>query len=943
MPRLNLRFWENGGQGSRGRKHVTEPEANEERHGLFVIEDKPAHETSAIDIVAVHGLNGHYEKTWSAHDESGQDINWLRDFLPKSVDNARVMSFGFKPVPQFDRLAAAFNNFAEQLLDLLLSKRTTKEEQSRPILFICHSLGGAIVKQALDRAHRREPYRPLLDQVLGVAFFGSPHQESDGASWSTILNNLLRTVNLGTNTNSTSVRNIEENSLDLDRISKSFIEQGKRLEICSFYEVHNMDGLGCRVVDKSSAVLGWSNETAIAIQGDHRSICRFSRIDEQNYFLVGRNLQMMARKTNGTANFPQTIISEDDSKCRDDFFTTDYESHHSRNPLPVSGTCRWILNHKIYRHWQSTQSPAFLWISADPGCGKSVLMSFLISYSLQNTATSSLQRNVCYFFFKTDNDEQRWPVNAMSAILHQIYTAQPGLIKHARQQLAIPGQNVKSLDTLWKIFSSTVEDSESNDTICFIDAFDECDELPGRQFIRLISHYFSSRAEKICRPPYLKMVIASRPENFMKAAFSRHSSIIQPQLEHGVQTDLHDTIDGGHIVGEHGLEEVDGKAIPDLKGMLQETVVPIIRLRGEDETDHISHDIELVVKAEIKDLTQAGLPLEILSNLQTELINRADRTFLWTTLIITLLKERSEAGASLRELNEILLSRDIYSIYSELLKARSSPTQARKALGIVLAAARPLTLKELNVALAVKSDHSTFNDDSNWRRPGTGTFDDLALDLVYPFENYIKSLCGHFLRIIRGKVYLVHETAREYLLSDDDEDNRGDTPLGTTMQHTFSLKSSHALLLEICVTYLYFLGKKSKYPQISVQQHPVGKLLRYAATYWTVHYRAIEFDLTSKMRPYYHNLCHPEFPGFQTWLQARSRQHDDYEPYGLHQDELQDYYLVKFKLIPEPERNRRTKDTRVVPMFSSNPGMLANHYFPLEVDETGFVSLKKMK
>ena len=126
---------------------VKEAQVIDECRGIFVVKDKPAHDTSAIDIVAVHGLGGHYEKTWSVCDESGREINWLREFLPRSVDNARIMSFGFKPILPIDELAAFFNNFAEQLLDLLLSKRTTKEEESRPILFICHSLGGIIVKQ----------------------------------------------------------------------------------------------------------------------------------------------------------------------------------------------------------------------------------------------------------------------------------------------------------------------------------------------------------------------------------------------------------------------------------------------------------------------------------------------------------------------------------------------------------------------------------------------------------------------------------------------------------------------------------------------------------------------------------------------------------------------------------------------------------------------------
>jgi len=60
-------------------------------------------------------------------------------------------------------------------------------------------------------------------------------------------------------------------------------------------------------------------------------------------------------------------------------------------------------------------------------------------------------------------------------------------------------------------------------------------------------------------------------------------------------------------------------------------------------------------------------------------------------------------------------------------------------------------------------DHEAFSETETFRRPKGGNFDELALDLIYSFENDVKLLCGHFLRIIRGRVYLVHETAREYL------------------------------------------------------------------------------------------------------------------------------------------------------------------------------------
>jgi len=41
-------------------------------------------------IVAVHGLNGHPKKTWTAN-----NVNWLRDFLPPDIPNARILSWGY--------------------------------------------------------------------------------------------------------------------------------------------------------------------------------------------------------------------------------------------------------------------------------------------------------------------------------------------------------------------------------------------------------------------------------------------------------------------------------------------------------------------------------------------------------------------------------------------------------------------------------------------------------------------------------------------------------------------------------------------------------------------------------------------------------------------------------------------------------------------------------
>lgn len=42
-------------------------------------------------IVALHGLNGHREKTWTA--ENG--VHWLRDLLPEDLPQARILCWGY--------------------------------------------------------------------------------------------------------------------------------------------------------------------------------------------------------------------------------------------------------------------------------------------------------------------------------------------------------------------------------------------------------------------------------------------------------------------------------------------------------------------------------------------------------------------------------------------------------------------------------------------------------------------------------------------------------------------------------------------------------------------------------------------------------------------------------------------------------------------------------
>jgi hypothetical protein len=53
--------------------------------------------TDIRSIVAVHGLNGNYARSWTHTplERNGQETLWLRDLLPTKLPNAHIMSFEY--------------------------------------------------------------------------------------------------------------------------------------------------------------------------------------------------------------------------------------------------------------------------------------------------------------------------------------------------------------------------------------------------------------------------------------------------------------------------------------------------------------------------------------------------------------------------------------------------------------------------------------------------------------------------------------------------------------------------------------------------------------------------------------------------------------------------------------------------------------------------------
>ena len=336
----------------------------------------------------------------------------------------------------------------------------------------------------------------------------------------------------------------------------------------------------------------------------------------------------------------------------------DYESQKNQNPLRVPDTCEWTLRNPKYLIWRDDKTKKLLWVSADPGCGKSVLARCIIDEDLPQNLPNTSSTQILYYFFKDTSPEQRSATRAVSTILHQLLAARPQLIRHALPSYREIGAALsQTFPKLWSIFSAAVADPLSGDVICVLDALDECNEQDQQILTQAIQCILSSNSR-------LKILITSRPYYEIRFGF---------------------------------YELLDASSN--------------IELAGNNESASIKQEINLVIKHRVKELAQKSrLPPKVEAHLEKRLLGIEHRTYLWLRLIWEVI--RKSLSGTVSAMNKLIdnLPVGIHESYEALLQRCDDPSFAKIALQIVLVAGRPLTLEEMDIALHVNEQTLSYAD-----------------------------------------------------------------------------------------------------------------------------------------------------------------------------------------------------------------------------------------
>lgn len=479
---------------------------------------------------------------------------------------------------------------------------------------------------------------------------------------------------------------------------------------------------------------------------------------------------------------------EDEAQLLENLAAT-HEKYKNFNPPKVEGTCGWLLEDPDFRSWCDRTDSGLLFLFAGPGCGKSVLTRSLIDdWQLTTSATTSM---VCHFFFKDSDAKRIHSHDALAAILHQVFIKDltgkfigPALRRHKKygEKLA------ENFDELWDMLLDCACTPDAGEIICVLDAFDECLKDEREPLMTKLKDFFSGNGVASQRKCRLKFLVTSRP---------------------------YDTIES------------------PLRRLLN---TPCLRIDGGTHSVAVSEDINRVIDHTIPDLLIGSSEKD--KNLVCQQLKRMEnRTYLWLRLAFLIIKDDPSSFSRHKDVEDRLIQKlpeNHADAYETMLNKRTNEGFTSPLLQIILAAKRPLTLDEANVALA-------------WAVGGSSGVQSIQFWQEDSFEACVKNFGGLLVDTHDSKVQFLHQTVREFLTADP--------PPGKEWRWggSFSSPEYHKTMARLCILYLC-----SPDTDPYLDQSPDFKyaFFWYAAENWTLHFRESEDKIDTELLRKAVGLCH---------------------------------------------------------------------------------------
>ncbi|KAF2431165.1 hypothetical protein EJ08DRAFT_696835 [Tothia fuscella] len=641
-----------------------------------------------VNIVAIQGLIGSLSRSW----KHPNGTFWLNDFVPHALPGAAVFVFKCPLESIFELPIGSLQDLAVNFLDELRSV-IREDYPPRPIIYLCHSIGGIVLKEAMNIAYDRYP--DVWFRSKAVLFFATPHRGTPTIPLEELICNIIDSTLPQSSRQSSLREKVRQNSHQLHSIADIFAQRANAMMITCFCETSNVEDT---VVDGKFASIGLKHEKIVSLEAGHWNLCQFESQHSANCRVVInclKDIGIAAQKE--MVNLSSSVHSSqslDDSekRCIEQLNTIDMTRIRSTLDSPTEGTLAWISQNPKYNAWIHKTMPTILCLTGHVGCGKTTISCFIIHYLSQSLTPNAL---VCWFFCSGKTGQQHDLNALLRTIIYQIVIQRRGLLILVRKASDLRPMLFDQFDSLWDLLVDVARHEKVLSINIIIDAIDECQESAQ---IRLVEHI--SKLTSYENNFSLKFFITSRP----------NSRAVQA---------------------------------------IQKSPIDHTQLSLEENQDLVIQDVRLMVQQRMKSLADRGsCDPELRLQFERLLVDKAEGTFLWVSLILDSLEQRRLLAQS--DLEKVKkLPQGLQALYEDFLRSihEDDWEMGGNALRIICSSARPLTSEEIGFLLALGKASTSRAE--------------------YPIlsDKTVQKLLHPLVRVNNGAVYLVHHSIKEFLLS----------------------------------------------------------------------------------------------------------------------------------------------------------------------------------
>ncbi|KAJ8132147.1 hypothetical protein O1611_g1480 [Lasiodiplodia mahajangana] len=272
------------------------------------------------------------------------------------------------------------------------------------------------------------------------------------------------------------------------------------------FVTHSLGGIVTKeVVPDVSSRLGDSRERAETLDGDHRSMCRYRGMRDSNYKKVVAELRMVYTKLTSESlplavDYPHWARLALDKDMIDHLKFPEMFFRQHEIGIPADNTCQWLSNTPNFATWIQRSNVSnhlgILQIIGKPGSGKSTLMKKAFEVTRARFRGSEGTYVIGHFLDRGGKPLQYSAKGMFQSLLYQIGILHPTWFAAFREHEQGDLQRLESskptsyLHVLKAIFRSIFSNSllAPKRTIIFIDGLDECGRLDAVQMGYYLEH-----------------------------------------------------------------------------------------------------------------------------------------------------------------------------------------------------------------------------------------------------------------------------------------------------------------------------------------------------------------------------------------------------------------------------------------------------------------------